>query len=338
MYARRKAARDRQNQAAGEPLPHVGRIALRSGQQDILDEDISLVDIWRILSRRRAIVLGMTLLVGLVFSAAAMLMTPVYRAEVLLTPVTDMDDNQRFAAPLTEFGSLAALAGITPNHKDKKHEAIATLKSRRFTEQFIEDRKLLPVLFASLWDSERDQWKASVDKENIPTLWDGYEKFSISVRRVREDRVTGMVALSVEWSNPDIAAQWANALVSSVNDSLRMKAVEVSDKSIGYLQDQLTRTTVVDLQQVLHSLIESEMKKIILARINEEFAFRVIDPAVVPEDPVRPKLLPMAGLGIMLGLLAGVVVALLLNAAGSVREPQPGKKASVTRALDASRR
>ena len=40
------------------------------------------------------------------------------------------------------------------------------------------------------------------------------------------------------------------------------------------------QTSVVELQQVLHRLIEAEMKEIILARINEDFAFRVIDPAV----------------------------------------------------------
>jgi len=319
MYARRKTTRERRN-TPGSELPRVGQIAIRdAGAQARHDDDISLLDIWRILRRRLAVVLGFTLAAGLAFGAAALLMTPVYRAEVLLAPVTDIEDTQPYTAPLREFGSLAALAGINLDHKDKKNESLATLRSRQFTEQFIEEKKLRPLLFSNLWDAQHERWQADLDKADIPTPWDAYQMFSDSVRRIHEDRSTGMVTLSVEWRDPRMAAQWANDMVAGVNANLRQKAVETSNKAIAYLQDQLSRTTVVDLQQVLHRLIEAEMKKIILANINKEFAFKVIDPAVVPEEPFRPKVLLMLVLGTLVGLLAGVLVALLLNAARSGR-------------------
>ncbi len=67
------------------------------------------------------------------------------------------------------------------------------------------------------------------------------------------------------------------------------------------------------MQDVLHRLIESEMKKAILANINEEYAFRVIDPAVVPEEPFSPKIPSLAVLGVVIGGLVGLFVALVLN-------------------------
>ena len=70
---------------------------------------------------------------------------------------------------------------------------------------------------------------------------------------------------------------------------------------------------MVELQQVLHRLIESELKEIILARINQEFAFRVIDPAVAAEEAFKPKLPLMLILGAMLGFLGSAILALLLN-------------------------
>ncbi len=69
----------------------------------------------------------------------------------------------------------------------------------------------------------------------------------------------------------------------------------------------------MELEQVLHRLIESEMKEIILANINEEFAFRVIDPAAPPGEPFRPRWGQMLAIGGALGLTAGVTLSLLLG-------------------------
>ena len=283
------------------------------------NDEISLVDIWRVLRRYRLTVLGIMLAAAFVSGTAALLITPKYRAEVLLAPVTDFDDKQNFPSSLGEFGNLAVLAGIKLDHKDRKIESVATLRSRRFTENFIEQNKLLPVLFPHLWDEQRGDWNTDLVPGEIPTLWDAYYMFSENVRHVREDRVTGLVTLSVEWRSPQVAAQWANDLVAAVNTTLREKAVETSNQAIAYLREQLAVTSVVDLQQVLHRLIEAEMKKIILANINEEYAFKVIDPAVAPEEPFRPKLLPMVVLGLLLGLVAGMATALVMNAVTSAK-------------------
>jgi len=145
-------------------------------------------------------------------------------------------------------------------------------------------------------------------------MWEAYAKFDKRVRHIREDRSTGLITLSIEWEDPDTAAQWANELVSSVNATLRQQAVEASNQAIAYLRVQLAQTSVVELQQVLHRLIEVEMKKIILANVNEAFAFKVIDPATAPEEPFRPKVLLMVTLSTVLGLMLGVVLVLILNA------------------------
>ncbi len=254
--------------------------------------------------------------------AAALLMTPQYRAEVLLAPVSDPNENESYISQFGEFGGIAALAGINLNHKDRKSESVATLRSRQFTDQFILDRQLERVLFARFWDPEHERWKSEKD---TPTPWDTFELFDKKVRSIREDKSTGLITLSIEWQDPELAAQWANELVASVNAVLRQRAVADSDRAIDFLQGQLTRTSVVELQQALHRLIESEMKKSILANINEEYAFKVIDPAVVPEEPVRPKVVIMTALGTAFGLILGIVAALVLNARRAAGNASPPK-------------
>ena len=296
-----------------QSLPRAGQDSgLTDYSRSVVTDEISLFDIWRIFVRYKWMILGATVFCALASTLLALWMTPMYRAEVLIAPVIDMDNNSRFAAQLGEFSGIAALAGINTERGGRKNEAIATLKSRMFSEQFIKDEKLLTVLFRDEWDEENQHWD-DADPEDIPTLGDAYELFDEQVRKIREDRKTGLVVLSIEWEDPDEAARWANELVGRVNALLRKKAVSESESAISYIEEQLRQTSVVELQQVLHRLIESELKEIILARINQEFAFRVIDPAVAAEEAFKPKLPLMLILGAMLGFLGSAILALLLN-------------------------
>ncbi len=333
MHARRDPGRAKPRRQEPEALREVGETVFERVPGGPDGDEISLADTWQVLTRHRRLILGLMLLAALISSATALLMTPLYRADVLLSPVADLDDAQHDSLPLSDFGNLAALAGIKVDRKDRREESIATLQSRQFTQNFIRTHKLLPLLFADRWDAAAGRWKAGLSEKRIPTLWDGYEKFSEEVGRIRRDRSTGLVTLSVEWSDPELAAQWANAMVGEVNAVLRHEAVETSNNAIAYLQDQLTRTTVVELQQVLHRLIESEMKKIILANIHHDYAFKVIDKAVVPEEPFRPNPVSLVTLGTLGGLFVGILLALLLNA---TRRP-PVERTVAARPKTASR-
>jgi uncharacterized protein involved in exopolysaccharide biosynthesis len=283
------------------------------------EDEVSLFDMLRIVRRYKWIILSITALCLLASGLLAFLMTPVYRAEVLIAPVSERDNSSRLVAQLEEFGGLAAFAGINTERGGRKNEAIATLRSRLFTEQFINDEKLLPVLFADDWDEDSQRWHQS-DGEKAPTMGEAYKLFDEEIRSISEDRRTGLVVLSIDWQDPEEAARWANELVRRVNALLRRKAVSESERAISYVQKQLEETSVVELQQVLHRLMESEMKEIILARINDEFAFRVIDPAVAPEEAFRPNRPLMLLAGALLGILCGVILALILNFAQLQRE------------------
>ena len=284
----------------------------------VVEEGAGLLEIWRILVRFRVMILSVILVCTLASTLFALMMTPAYRAAIQVAPVSEKDSNNRFAAQLGEFGGLAALTGINMKQGSKKNESIATLRSRKFTEQFIKDEKLLPVLFHNQWDAENQRWDKT-DPEDVPTLEDAWKLFNKKIRRISEDRKTGLVVLSIEWEDPREAARWANELVLRVNAMLREKAASESEKAIGYLREQLGKTSVVELREVVNRLIESEMKEIILANITEEYAFRVIDPAVVPEEPFRPVVPLMIVLGAILGTILGVILALARNLVGKQR-------------------
>jgi hypothetical protein len=291
------------------------------------EELISLLDVWRALLRYKWMILAVTLAAVVATSAAALLMTPTYRAEAVLAPVAEDEGIGRYAAQMERFGSIAALAGVDlSRHGSRKNEAIATLRSRVLTEQLIRDQKLLPVLFHDIWDEENERWDVR-DPEDIPTLWDAYELFDEDVRRISEDRQTGMVVLTIDWEDPELAAEWGNELVRRTNVMLRDRTAQEAQKAIDYLRGELAQTSAMELKQVVHRLIESEMKEIILAKVSEEFAFRVIDPATPPEEAFRPRPLQMAVIAGVLGLIASVILALVRDFARRAK-PVSGSQAS----------
>lgn len=277
------------------------------------DEEIDLVDVWRTLVAGRTLIAALTLLSVAAAAAFAFLATPVYRAETLLVPVESSD---KTTSPLLQLGALENLAGIGAGGSVSA-EALAALSSRVFTDAFIREEKLMAVLYSERWDGERGTWKTG---EEIPTAWDAYRMFDREVRFVSKDVKTGLVTLAIEWRDPDQAAQWANRLVQRINAERRAEAIREAETSISYLKEQLAETSLVEMQQAIYQLIEAKIKKIMVAKSLDEYAFKVIDPAVPPQEVASPRRVPL----ILLGLLCGLIVsglAVLVRARISGRAP-----------------
>ncbi|TVR36204.1 MAG: hypothetical protein EA404_00040 [Spirochaetaceae bacterium] len=208
-----------------------------------------------------------------------------------------------------QLGGLAALAGVSVGGGGSA-EAIATLRSRDFIRAFIEEFDLMPVLFAEAWDPASGNW-LDPDPGNWPDIRDGVGYFQGTVLAVSQSRDTGLVTVAVEWPDPEVAAQWAMALITRLNQRLRDRSLQEAEGNVAYLQSELGQTSVVTLQQTIGRLLESELQKLMLARGNEEFAFRVIDAADVPKRPSRPRRSMIAVVGTMLGGILGVLAVFL---------------------------
>jgi len=262
------------------------------------------------LMRFKWMIVLITFLSGSIAIAVAFNMTPVYRAEVLLAPAGE--DKNAASALSGQFGGLAALAGINIGGGGGEVEkAVATLESRIFTNEFISQEKLMPVMFEKLWDVNANKWLVQKD-EDVPTLWDGYKKFNKNIRTISADKKSGMYTLAIEWSDPVLAASLANKLVNKINAHQKQAAIVEAKKSIAYLENQINETSVVEMQQAIYRLIEAQTKNIMLANVRDEYVFKVIDPAVVPEEKIKPKKKLIAILGVIVGFMLSVFLAFFI--------------------------
>lgn len=279
------------------------------------DDEIDLAQLWQTLVDSKGFIALMTTLSTAVAVVVSLLMTPVFRSEVLLQPVTEKSGGlSGLSESLGGLGGLAALAGVSlPGAGGgNKSVSIATLKSRILTDQFIEEKKLLPVLFYRKWNEDEQRW-SSDDIEKIPDLWDAYKLFDKKIRKVTEDKKSGLVILSIEWKNREQAAEWANDLVRRANIYLREKALEESQRNLAYLEEQAQQTRIVEVRESIFKLMESEMKKVMLAKGTEEYAFKIVDPATVPKKKIRPQRALIAALGLFAGLFGSGFWVLLRN-------------------------
>lgn len=301
------------------------------------DDEISLLELWQAIWQRKLTLFITTLITVSLGFGYILSLTSVYQAEVLLSPTTTQKSSGRFASLANQYSGLAGLTGISLPTHSSLNTAIATLESRRFIQAFIQDNRLKPLLFPGQWDINTDSWKPRPETNDSwwnswiltknkvqpdtlePRSEQAYRKFK-SALSISVDKKTNLVNLRFNWPEPELAAKWANQLVMRINQILREQAIDKAENSIAYLNEQLKTARLDELRVLYAELIQEQTKNITLAKANTEYAFEVLDPAVAPERPIKPKRSMILLLSLIGGLILGVIIALIRNAAKNYQQ------------------
>ncbi len=261
------------------------------------DEGISLAFIWQVLWSSKWLIASCVALCGAVAVVLALTAIPIFRAQVVVTQTSEQAATG-VSTLATQLGSLAGVnlrTGSSPIQ-----EAQALLRSQRLVDEFITRRDLVPLLAPS--EPERK------------TLWWAALRFRSEVLSISDDSARGTITVSIDWTDPQTASDWANEFVALANELMRTRAMEEATRSIEYLEKQLERTDVVELEKALYNLIENETKTLMLTNARTEYSFKLIDPARPPEFRTRPQRSMMVLFGGFIGLLLGAVAALVRTA------------------------
>ncbi len=309
---------DEQSIGKGEPhLVYVLRRADGSGQygngQSELDVAVLLTALWR----AKWLVVASIVVFAALGAAYAFTATPWFQADVVLSPV----GKKSLPGGLAQLGGLASLAGIEIPSADSG-EPLAVLRSKTFARDFIEDKALMPVLYAAKWNAAAHEW--AVPEAQRPDIRDAVAYFDQSIRIVGEDKKSGLVTLAIRWTDPVLAADWANTLVRRLNERIRSQAIREAQTSIEYLQKEMAVASVVSLQQSIGRVLENEMQKMALARANDEFAFKIVDSATPPRHRYSPKRGLVLVLSALLGLAVAAAVVIVRSAVSRSAQPARG--------------
>lgn len=251
----------------------------------------------------------------------------IYKSEVLIAPSGQQQGSSMLSGQL---GGLAALAGVNiggSNSIDKTTLAIETMKSRHFISSFIEKHNILVELMAierwdsssntlvidkALYDNVSNKWvrEVSSPKRVEPSSQESYKVF-ISAFNASKDAKTGMISLSFKHYSPYFSKQILDWIVFDINEDMRNKDIEESERSISYLEKQVTKTTLSEVKSTLSSLIEEQTKTLMLANTRSEYMFKIVDPAIVAEEKFEPKRALIVTVAIIFGGLLAILTVLL---------------------------
>jgi uncharacterized protein involved in exopolysaccharide biosynthesis len=151
-------------------------------------------------------------------------------------------------------------------------------------------------------------------------LEDGYRVFDKQVRNIVENRKTNVITVYITWQDPKLAKQWADGLVDAANELIRQQEIERSTNNLAYLQAASERTSIIEVKNSIYKLMETEIKKQMIAMGNKHYAFRVVDPAVVPQYKAFPKHTYFAVFGGAIGALIWLLLVAFRD-----RESEPAQ-------------
>lgn len=292
-------------------------------QQD--DDEINLLDLLLMLARRKRLILGLSIAVTFIVAGITLLIPNTYHAEVLVAPA---QSDKTSSSALGSLSSLASLAGVSIGGTSGSNvsEALAVLQSREFLWQFVQENNLLPILFAKQWDAEKGKWEDD-DPANQPGPFD-VSRLMIDdkVLSVNQDSGTGLIKISIEWTDAKMATEWANALVARVNKYMADNAITRSKGNLQYLNEQLMQTRIEDFRNTLYDLIASEQKNAMIANTQKQYAFRVIDPAMVPDEKIKPKRAMIVIIANFAGFFLSLILAFVLETIENAKS-QPEQEA-----------
>ena len=286
------------------------------------DDEIDLRELFAVLWAGRIKIVAITAIFAIVSVIYALSIPNQYKATALLSSADSSGGG--LSGALGQLGGLASLAGVSLDGGESSEGQIAQeiMKSWSFIEGFVEDNNLAVGVYAAdgwdkssnelqinsgLYDVSKSQWLVEP-----PSSWSLFKTFS-GILSVSEDKKSGLVSVSIEYYSPLIAKQWLDLYVAAINEHMQKREMAKVTRNIEYLQAQIKKTNIAEMQEVFYTIIEEQIKSKMLAEASPEYAFVAVSPSMVPEQKSQPKRALMCILGTLLGGMLSVLLVLVLH-------------------------
>ena len=293
------------------------------------DEEIDLRELFGALWVGKIQIIAITAIFAFASVMYALSSPDVYKATVVLSPA--QSDSSDLSGALGQLGGLASFAGVNIGGSGggEAEMAYEIMQSWSFIENFITDNDLAVELFAvegwnkdsnqllindEAYDVENDQWliENEVGTKGPPRSWILYLAF-VGLLDISEDKDTGMVSVSIEYYSPYIAKQLVDLYIESINSFMQQRQVDKVTRNITYLEQQIGKTSIAEMQEVFYNIIEEQIKTKMLAEASPDFAFTSVSPSMVPDQKIKPNRALICILGTMFGGIFSVLFVLVMH-------------------------
>ena len=293
------------------------------------NDEIDLRELFGVLWAGKVKIIAITAMFAVASVIYALSVPNQYKATALLAPA--QSDGGGLSGALGQLGGLASLAGVSLGGGESGEAQIAQeiMKSWSYIEGFITGNNIAVEVYAAegwskgsntlqinndAYDVGANKWLVEDESGAIgaPSSWQLFESFS-EMLSVSEDKKSGLVSVSIEYYSPQIAKQWVDMYIESINRFMQQRQIDKVTRNINYLQEQIEKTAIAEMQEVFYTIIEEQTKNKMLAEASPDYVFVAVGPSMVPELKSQPKRALICILGTLLGGMLSVLMVLIMH-------------------------
>ena len=183
-----------------------------------MDDQIHPLDLLIVLVSRKKMIIGMAIGTGLVAMAVSLMIPPTFTSTAKIMP-PQQQQSSGMSAMLGQLGGLAGTAGSLAGIKNPNDLYVGLLESRTIADKLIERFKL----------------KSRYEKATMDDTRNTLSGFS----NIANGKKDGLISISVEDSDPKIAAELANAYVEELAKLTQTMAITESSQRRLFFEKQL---------------------------------------------------------------------------------------------------
>tara|TARA_Y100000590_G_scaffold469927_1_gene660742 strand:- start:2324 stop:3244 length:921 start_codon:yes stop_codon:yes gene_type:complete len=279
------------------------------------NDGLDMKEIIDTLWNQKMLIIKMTACAAVLSVIFSLILTNYYESESLLV-ATDSQD----AGGVSQLAGLASIAGIgIDSSGDSVIEIIELIRSRDFVKHLISFEGVLAgimaaesydvgsreLFFNNNYNPETKNWSSK------PSYLQAHKKYRDKILTISQSKRTGVVSIKIEHISPIFAKELLELIIREANSLKRNKDLQVSSEALSYLKQELSNTSLVEIRESINTLIEAQLERQMMAKINEDYVLNEIEPPYIPDRKSRPHRAQICILGTLLGGILSVVFVIV---------------------------
>lgn len=289
-------------------------------EQNTQNIDITLPELLKLFWSKKNTIFATTFLFAVSGAVISLILTPIYTSSAVLSASSLESSSSQ--SRKSNLGSIASIVGISSTSIGQVPDtqmALAILTSKDFTNRLVQKYDILPDLIAAkkfnknlnepiynkrIYDPESSDWKNGKYFPS-PTYLQAHEKIH-KITNLSIDDDTDFLSISVEHLSPTFSKYLIEIMVNELNSVTSEKAIKSSAENIAYLKNELSNASELEIRQSIAAILESQLRKQMLASVKKNYMLEYIDPPYLPELKTYPRRTIMT----ILSLLAGFFISI----------------------------
>lgn len=289
-----------------------------------LDDEIDLRELFNIVLEEKITIISFTIFASILGVIYSLLLPDIYESKSLLIP----KNSSNASGINSSYSGLAQIAGLSIPSGSKDGNALKAKKkisTLSFFENNIMPNIYLPDLMAvkywnpetntivyddGIFDTKKNTWigNSSSKEQKLPSTQLSHLTFISDHFSLNEDKDSGSIILSIKHQSPFVAKEWNELLFNEINSFYMQEDKIAAERTISYLNEQISKTSFSEVKLVLAQLLQEEVKKLSTIQADRFYVFEYIDPPAVMEKKSEPLRALICILSALFGAMFGMVL------------------------------